>query len=81
VFGSYLGFGGGDGGDAAAGEDFESEVTAAFGPLIGLLGQDGADEADDRVAVGEDAHGVGAPADLAVQALDGYLEPLAGLVP
>jgi hypothetical protein len=30
-----------------------------------LLGQDGADEPDDRVAVGEDADDVGAAADLA----------------
>ena len=81
MFGSYLGFGGGDDGDAAAGEDFESEVTAAFGPLIGLLGQDGPDKADDRGTVGEDAHGIGASADLAVETLDRYLEPLAGLVP
>jgi hypothetical protein len=34
-----------------------------------LLGEDGADEADDRVAVGEDADHVGAAADLAVEAL------------
>ena len=78
---SDLGFGGGSGGGSAAGEDFEAEVAAAFGPFVGLLGQDGADEADDRVAVGEDADGVGAAADLAVEAFDGYLEPLAGLVP
>jgi hypothetical protein len=30
----------------------------------GLLGEDGADQADDRGAVGEDADDVGAPADL-----------------
>mgnify|MGYP001170125175 CR=1 FL=1 len=78
---SDLGFGGGSGGGSAAGEDFEAEVAAAFGPFVGLLGQDGADEADDRVAVGEDADGVGAAADLAVEAFGGYLEPLAGLVP
>jgi hypothetical protein len=31
-----------------------------FGPLVVLLGQDDTDEADDRLAVGEDAHDVGA---------------------
>ena len=36
----------------AAGEEFESEVAAAFGPFVGLLGQDGADESDDGLAVG-----------------------------
>ena len=66
---------------AAAGQDVEAEVAAAFGPFVGLFGQDGADEADDRVAVGEDPHDVGAPADLAIQALDGYLERLAGMAP
>lgn len=49
----------GEGVDAAAGEDFESEVEAAFGPFVCLLGQDGPDQADDGVAGGEDAHGVG----------------------
>ena len=34
-----------------------------------LLGQHGADEPDDRCAVGEDPHDVGASADLAVEAL------------
>jgi hypothetical protein len=48
-----------------AGEDVESEVAAAFGPLGVLPGQDGADEADDAGPVGEDADYVGT-ADLAV---------------
>ena len=51
------------------GEDVESEVAAAFGPFVVLLGQDGADEPDDRAAVGEDPDDVGAAADLAVEAL------------
>lgn len=34
---------------------FGSEVAAAFGPFVGLSCQDGADEAGDGVAVGEDA--------------------------
>jgi len=35
-----------------AGEDVESEVAAALGPFVVLLGEDGADEPDDRGAVG-----------------------------
>jgi hypothetical protein len=46
-----------------------------------LLGQDRADEADDAGPVGEDADDVGASADLPVESLLSYLEPLAGLVP
>jgi hypothetical protein len=40
-----------------------------------LFGQDGADEADDRGAVGEDADDVGAAADLAVEAFVGVVGP------
>ena len=40
-----------------------------------LFGQDGADEADQRVAVGEDADDVGAPADLLVEPLLGVVGP------
>jgi hypothetical protein len=58
-----------------SGQDVESEVAAPFGPLVVLLCQDGADESDQGVAVGEDPDDVGAPADLPVQALRGYLEP------
>jgi hypothetical protein len=39
----------------AAGEDVETEVAAAFGPVLVLLGQSGADQTDQRVAVGEAA--------------------------
>jgi hypothetical protein len=53
----------------------ESEVAAAFGPFVVLLGQDGADEADDRAAVGEDPDDVGAAADLAVEAFVGVVGP------
>jgi hypothetical protein len=53
-FEHLLGFGGGLGGGAAAGQDVESEVAATFGPFVVLLGQDGAHQADDRGAVGED---------------------------
>jgi hypothetical protein len=40
-----------------------------------LLGQDGADEADEGVAGREDPDDVSAPADLPVQPFLGYLEP------
>jgi hypothetical protein len=49
---------------AAALEGLGADVAALFGPFIGLLGQHGADQTDDRVAVGEDPDDVGAPADL-----------------
>ena len=62
-----------DGSDAAAGEDVEAEVAAAFGPFVVLLGQHGADQADEGVAVGEDADDVGAPADLPVEPLGGVV--------
>ena len=51
------------------GEHLEPDVAPAFGPLVGLLHQHCADEAHDRVAVGEDADQVGAPADLPVEPL------------
>src|SRR5690606_29535592 len=75
LLGSDLGFGGGDEVDAAAGQEVESEVAAAFGPFVGLLGQHGADEPHDRVTSGEDADGVGAAADLAVESLGGVVGP------
>jgi hypothetical protein len=43
-----------------------------------LFGQDGADEADEGVAAGEDADDVGAAADLAVEPLLRYLESSRG---
>lgn len=49
----------------------QAEVAAAFDPFVVLFGQDGADEADEGVAVGEGADDVGAAADLAVEALVG----------
>jgi hypothetical protein len=58
-----------------AGQDLEAEVAASFGPFVVLLGEDGAGQADEGVAAGEDPDDVGAPADLAVQPLLGYLEP------
>ena len=53
---------------AGAAERVEAEVAALLGPLVVLLGEDRADEADDRLPVGEDAHDVGAAADLPVEA-------------
>jgi hypothetical protein len=57
-----------DGGEAGLGEDVEAEVAASFDPVVVLLGQDGSDEADQGVAVGEDPDDVGAAADLAAEA-------------
>src|SRR5262245_12264093 len=57
-----------DHGETGLGEDLESHVAAAFGPLVGLFGEHGADEADDGGPVGEDADDVGAAADFLVQA-------------
>ena len=37
-------------------EGVQAEVAAALSPFVGLLGQDGADQADDGVPVGEDAY-------------------------
>jgi SAM-dependent methyltransferase len=45
----------------AAGEDVEAEVAAACGPFVVLFGEDGADEADEGVAVGENADDVALP--------------------
>ena len=79
--GSCCGLQGGQGGGggcrrgAGFGEDVEAEVAAAFGPFVVLFGQDGADEADQGLAVGEDADDVGAAADFAVEAFLGVVGP------
>jgi hypothetical protein len=70
---------GGDQGEAGFGEDVEAEVAAAFGPFVVLFGEDGADEADQGVPVGEDANDGGATADLAVEAFLRVVRP--GLPP
>jgi hypothetical protein len=49
-------------------------VAPADLPLVVLLGEHRADQADDRLAVGEDPDDVGAPADLLVQPLLGLLD-------
>jgi len=69
VVGSDLRVGGGDGVRAAARDQVRSEVVAPFGPLVGLLGQDRADEADDGLAGREDRDGVSTAADSFVQPL------------
>ena len=48
-------------------EDVEAEVAAGFGPFVVLFGQHGADQANEGVAVGEDADDVGAASDLLVE--------------
>ena len=58
-----------------SGQDVKAEVAAAFGPFVVLFGQDGAGEADDAVAVGEDADDVGAASDLAVEPFVGVVGP------
>ena len=73
LFGSHLLGRGAEG--LGSGEDVEPEAAAAFGPFVVLLGQDGADEADDRVPVGEDADHVGAAADLLVEPFVGVVRP------
>ena len=71
--------GGGDEVDSAADQDVEAAVAAAFGSFVGLFGQDGPDEADDRVAVGSDPDGVRTASGLADPALGGVVRP--ALVP
>ena len=46
-----------------------------------MFGEDGSDQADDGLAVGEDPHGVGASADFAVEALIGVVGPDLGPYP
>jgi hypothetical protein len=54
---------------------FGAHVAAGDGPFVVLFGEDGADEPDDRRAVGEDADDVGAAADLLVQPLERVVRP------
>jgi hypothetical protein len=61
-----------DDGIIADGRDgFQCHVTSTLDrPLVVLLEQDGVDEALDDGHVGEDADDLGAPLDLAIEALD-----------
>src|SRR6476660_2265358 len=72
--GGLLGVGCGQDG-SGPGQDVEAEVAALLGPFVVLLGQHGADQADDRVAVGKDPDDVGAPADLSVEPLVRVVRP------
>ena len=49
------------------GEDVEAEVAAGLDPFVMLFGQDGADEADKRVTVGEDTNDISAAPDFLVE--------------
>ena len=70
---------GGRGLVAASGlERLDAHVALGDGPLVGLLGQEGADEADDGGSVGEDADDVGAAPDLLVESSWGLLERILG---
>lgn len=61
-----------DGIIAQRGDGFQAHVAAALNsPFVVLLEEDGADEADNRVLIGEDADDLGSALDLAVEALDG----------
>ncbi len=53
---------------ADLGQGFQCHVSAADGPLVVLLEQDGADQADDGGLVGKDADNVGAAFDFLVEA-------------
>ena len=60
-----------DGIIADGGDGFQRHVAGALhGPFVVLLHQDGADETDDGVVVGEDVDDVGAALDLAVESFD-----------
>src|SRR5436309_593447 len=52
-----------------------AEMAAAFGPFVARLREHGAEQADQRVAVGKDAEHVGAPADLAAEPPAGVVGP------
>lgn len=57
------------------GSDVTQCSTVVIGSIL-TLGEDGAEEADEGVAVGEDADNVGASADLAVEPLLGLLDQI-----
>ena len=56
-------------------EDVQAEVAPGLGPFVVLFSQHGADETDQRFAVGEDADHVGAAADLFVGPFLGVVGP------
>lgn len=56
-------------------QDGEATVLTGFGPFVVLFGQCRPDEADQGGLVGKDAHYVGAPAALLVQAFLDIVAP------
>jgi hypothetical protein len=52
---------------AGAGQDVQAEVAPPFDPVVVLLGQDGAHEADQGVAGREDTNHISATADLSIE--------------
>ena len=59
------------------GHRFFGEVAAVGdGPVVVLLEEDGADEADHGGVVGKDAHDVGATLDLLVDPLERFVEAI-----
>ena len=48
-------------------EDFQADVAAHLGPFVVLFGEDGTDETDQGLPVGEDADDIGAAPNLPVQ--------------
>ena len=64
---------------ADVGVGFQPQVAAVVGgPVVVLLHEDGADEAEDRGLVGEDADDVGAALDLGVERSSGLVEAIFG---
>ena len=66
-----MAFGPDEGIIAGPDHSFQAHVAARHGPLVGLLEQDCANEADDRRLIGEDACYIGAVLGLAIEPLEG----------
>jgi hypothetical protein len=56
-------------------QDVQTEVAPRLGPFVVLFCQDGADEANRGIALGEDVDDIGAPPDLLVESLLGGVGP------
>lgn len=59
---------------AGRGEVVLAHAAASDGPLVVLLGQDSVDQADDGVAIGEDADDAGVTADFPLRRSRGLLD-------
>ena len=57
------------------GERLGAHVATGDGPLVVLLGEHGAGQADEGGAVGEDPDDIGAAPELFVESFQRYLEP------